>query len=88
MEKAGTFFHVTEKDFFVRHLSEYETSGDDRKVNRNVWPDTDGSTFWYIFQFTFRSLSHVSYFAEFRTSKLVQYGERMLLLFRAIGEVL
>ena len=34
-EKAETFFSHTESTFFVRHSSEYETSDNDRKVNRN-----------------------------------------------------
>ena len=35
-EKAVPCFNHTEKLFFVRHSSEYETSDSDRKVNRNL----------------------------------------------------
>ena len=54
------------KAFFVRHSSEYETSDNDRKVNRNI---SRAPASGYIFRFTFRSLSDVSYSDECRTKK-------------------
>ena len=39
-EKQKHSFSIL-KAFFVRHSSEYETSDNDRKVNRNTLPDAD-----------------------------------------------
>ena len=36
-EKAEIFFSHIESTFFVRHLSEYETSDNNRKVSRNIY---------------------------------------------------
>ena len=44
--KSGNILLAYWKAFLVRHSSEYETSDKNRKVNRNIYPDADGFT-WY-----------------------------------------